>query len=157
MLWGFVVWKAWVSEERGSLAESSPGPGRVGSVRLMFMMAVERRRSVRPTWGEVLLRFELVDERRESCCWMPALMVAAAAREKDEERGEGVCRRCVSAVLLMTRDWCGEAFGEREGGRELRSGAMVSLGGISLEIWLCHGRSVCICGKLRLSYVCGSS
>ena len=56
---------------------------------------------------------------------MPALMLAAAAKEKDDDRGDGVCRRWGSAVLVKTRDWWGEAFGERDGGSELRSGAMV--------------------------------
>lgn len=42
---------------------------------------------------------------------MPALMEAAAASETEEDLGEGGC-------LLFT--------GDLEGGRELRSGAMVS-------------------------------
>ena len=51
---------------------------------------------------------------------MPALIVAAAARETDEDRGDGV-----GAVSVpRTRDWSGELFGERDGGREFRSGAM---------------------------------
>ena len=57
---------------------------------------------------------------------MPALIVAAAARETEEERGdgEGVDRLSASGLLAMTRDWRGELVGELEGGRELRSGAM---------------------------------
>ena len=92
-------------------------------------MAVDRRRSALPICGDPhLLRFELVDERLESCCCMPALMVAAAARENDDDRGDGVWRRWTSALLLKTRDWWGDEFGERDGGRELRSGAMVTWG-----------------------------
>ena len=132
---GLVVWKAWPMEVRGSLPCISPGPGREGSFRLMFMTAVDLRRSLLPTCGDALLRLELVEERRESCCCMPALMLAAAANEKDDDRGDGVCRRWVSAVLVKTRDWWGEAFGERDGGRELRSGAMTEYWKDSGVIW----------------------
>ena len=46
-------------------------------------------------------------------------MVADAARDRDEERGEGeAVGRC---------DWRGVPEGDRDGGRELRSGAMLLL------------------------------
>ena len=57
-------------------------------------------------------------------------MVAAAARDTEEERGdgEGVWWRMLSGPEWRTRDWSGEPDGEREGGRELRSGAIESIG-----------------------------
>lgn len=46
-----------------------------------------------------------MDERLESWLWMPALMVAAAARETDEDRGdgEGVWRLKESPLAVNTR------------------------------------------------------
>ena len=41
-------------------------------------------RSLRLICGEGRPRFELVDERRDSSFWKPALIVAAAAREELE-------------------------------------------------------------------------
>ena len=59
-----------------------------------------------------------------------AFMVAAAASETEEERGEGVSRRLRygsigGAVEYVGRVCKGEDDVEREGGRELRSGAIV--------------------------------
>jgi hypothetical protein len=72
-----------------SLLLSSPGAGKVGSLRLKLMATLERRRSPLPIRGEP--RVLLVDEfRREISA---AFIVAAAAREIEEERGEGVSRR----------------------------------------------------------------
>lgn len=119
-----MVRKEWPIDERWSPDWSSPGPGSAGSLKLRFMATTDLRRccSFLPTCGDARLRFELVDDRRESCCWcwMPALIVAAAARETDEDRGDGV--GAVSAP--RTRDWSGELFGERDRGREFRSGAI---------------------------------
>lgn len=57
---------------------------------------------------------------------MPALMVAEAARESDDERGEdepgGPWRG--SGLTVETRAWRGEPEDDREGGRELRSGIL---------------------------------
>lgn len=46
-------------------------------------------RSVRLACGKGRPRFELVDERRGSSFWKPALIVAAAAREELEAWREG--------------------------------------------------------------------
>lgn len=91
-------------------------------------MTVDLRRSFLPVCGEPRLRFELVDERRESWFCMPALMVAAAARDTEEERGDGdgVWRRKLSGFAWKTRDWSGDPDGEREGGKEFRSGAIMA-------------------------------
>ena len=87
--WGLAVRKGWfiVVGERRSPVCSSPGPGSAGSYELK--KALERLRSLCPTCGEGRPRFEVTEERRESSCWMPALMVAAAARDEDEALGEG--------------------------------------------------------------------
>ena len=53
------------------------------------MATLDLRRSLLPIWGEGRLRFELVDEWRESWFWIPALMVAAAARETEDDLGDG--------------------------------------------------------------------
>ncbi len=87
---------------------------------------LDRRRSV------PLLRADPLEDRRDSWC-IPALTVAAAASEWDTlcEDGEGVCWLVASwlerKLEEAMRDWCGEleTEGEREGGRELRSGAIV--------------------------------
>lgn len=59
---------------------------------------------------------------------MPALMVAAAARDTEEERGdgEGVWRRKLSGFAWRTRDWSGDPDGDLDGGREFRSGAIMT-------------------------------
>lgn len=124
MLVGLAVLKALPIEDRWSLLDSSPGPGRLGSFKLRFMATAERRRSeARPAWGEP--RLLLVEERREMSA---ALIVAAAAKDTEEDRGdgEGVWRRRASGVDGRTRDCIGEDDVEREGGRELRSGDIMS-------------------------------
>ena len=73
---------------RGSLLCSSPGPGSAGSLRLRFIATLDRLRSLLADMGGRLLR-ELTELRLESCC-MPALMVAAAARETEELLGDRV-------------------------------------------------------------------
>lgn len=56
-------------------------------------------------------------------------MVAEAARDRDDERGEdepgGPWRG--SGLTVGIRAWRGEPEDEREGGRELRSGILVSI------------------------------
>lgn len=59
-----------------------------------------------------------------------AFIEAAAARDTDEERGEGVSRRLRSiagAAEYAERACKGEEESEREGGSELRSGAISEL------------------------------
>ena len=94
------------------------------------MATVDLRRSFLETCGELRLRLELVEERRESWFWIPALMDAAAARETEEERSRGG-EVSDSGFSLGSRGWRGEAFGEREGGRELRSGAILTKGALN--------------------------
>jgi hypothetical protein len=59
-----------------------------------------------------------------------AFMVAAAARDTEEERGDGVSRRfrCESrggaAAAWVVRVCSGDDDVERDGGREFRSGAI---------------------------------
>lgn len=88
------------------------------------MVTAERRRSeaLAPA-GEP--RVLLVEDRRDMSA---AFMVAAAARDTEEERGDGdgVWRRRASGFGWNTRDCIGEEEVEREGGRELRSGAMAA-------------------------------
>ena len=138
--------KACPIDERGSPAWSSPGPGKLGSFRFRLMATFDRRRSALATCGEPR-RLELVDERLESWCWMPALMVAAAARETEEVRcsGDGVWRLRDSALLPNTRDWNGEASGDLEGGRELRSGAMAEDGNLVAYAKTCVDILNCMC------------
>ena len=116
----------------------SPGPGSAESFRLRFMATFERWRSTaRPVAAEALavatgeprVRPELVEERRELCCccccwfWIPALMVAAAA--KDVERGDGEG----GSPLLRLRECEAEGLVSEDiaVGSELRSGAMLRL------------------------------
>jgi hypothetical protein len=85
-----------------------------------------RRELALPVRGEPRL-FPAAELRR---LMSAAFMVAAAARETEEDRGEGVSRRlrCGSiggAVEYGVRVCRGEDDVEREGGRELRSGAIV--------------------------------
>lgn len=72
-----------------SLLLSSPGTGDVELSRLRLMATLDRRRSPRPIRGEP--RVLLADEFRRDMS--AAFMVAAAARDMEEERGEGVSRR----------------------------------------------------------------
>ncbi len=69
---------------------SSPGPGRAGSK--LLRITLDLRRSYCPNCGERAGgRVETRDERREgSCCRLALFIVAAAAREGVEARGEGV-------------------------------------------------------------------
>ncbi len=53
------------------------------------MATLDLRRSLLPIWGGGRLRFELEDEWRESWFCIPALIVAAAARETEDDLGEG--------------------------------------------------------------------
>ncbi len=121
--------KLWPRLMRGSLLESSPGEGRVGSPRLKFAATWERRRSLgmRPRWGEPRL---LRDDLRDS--WA-ALVMAAVAREMDEVRGEGVCCRlggeAAAVADWMDRGCIGEDEVDRDGGREFRSGGAMERGG----------------------------
>lgn len=82
------------------------------------MVTLDLRRSIRPTVTDGRLRFELDEDRRESSFWMPAFIVAEAAREREDERGDGelVGGRCC---------WRGVPEGDRDGGKELRSGAIL--------------------------------
>ena len=92
----------------------------VGSFRLSCVVTLDRRRSpARPSRGESRL---LVEERREISA---ALIVAAAARDMDEERGEGVSCRFGGANV---RGWIGEDDMLREGGSEFKSGAIARVG-----------------------------
>lgn len=56
---------------------------------------------------------------------MPAFMVAAAARDTDDDLGDGdgVSRRSSSGFPKF-RGWVAASEGEREGGREFKSGAI---------------------------------
>lgn len=69
-------------------------------------MTMDLRRSFLTACVEPRFRLELTEERRESWFWIPALMVAAAARDTEEERGdgEGVWWRKVSGFERRTRD-----------------------------------------------------
>ena len=83
---GLEVEKGAGFDARGSLLCSSPGPGIAGSFRLRLMATLVRRASALVgAAGRLLL--ELTELRRESCC-MPALMVAAAAKETEDPRGD---------------------------------------------------------------------
>ena len=88
------------------------------------MATVDLLRSwTRPNLGEPRLAPEL---RRDKSV---ALIVAVAVSEVDEERGDGVSRRCRIGSMGCGEGWrargCnGEAEVERDGGSELRSGAM---------------------------------
>jgi hypothetical protein len=76
---------------------------------------------MRPRRGEPLvLREDLLDS-------FAAFVTAAAAREKDELRGEGVWLRLGGMFAVCIERGCiGDDEVDREGGRELRSGgAMV--------------------------------
>jgi hypothetical protein len=86
MLDGLPVLKKFI---RWSLLLSSPGAGIVGSFRLRLMATLDRRLSPRPILGEP--RVLLVDEFRRDIS--AAFIVAAAAREIDDDRGEGVSLR----------------------------------------------------------------
>ena len=68
---------------------SSTGDGKVGSLRVKPIATFDLLRSPLPTRGEprVLLVEEFLREMSA------AFIVAAAAREIEEERGEGVSRR----------------------------------------------------------------
>jgi hypothetical protein len=83
---GLEVRKGCPAEARRSPVWSSPGPGRAGSFRVMA--ALDLLLSRREKAGEP------ESEGRRESCWMPALMLAAAASETEEERGDGdgVCR-----------------------------------------------------------------
>ena len=95
------------------------------------MATFDLRRSVLPvveTGGR--LRFELEDERREPSCCIPALIVADAASEREDECGDGAAVEGLrgSRLLLCTRVWWGVLDNDRDGGRELRSGILILLG-----------------------------
>lgn len=87
-----------------------------------------RRSELRPIGTDGRFRFEVLEERRESSFWMPALMVADAARESEDERGEGEPgERWRGSVLAAgLRVWRGEPDNERDGGREFRSGISIA-------------------------------
>lgn len=97
---------------------------------MMFMATWERRRSAaRPRWGEELPRL-LAEERRERSA---AFMLAAAAREVDDARGEGVSRRGAGGMGVALVCCAGEEDigDDEEGGRELRSGG---IGHVNMQI-----------------------
>jgi hypothetical protein len=100
----------------------SPGAGTAGSLRLRFRRMLDLRRA-RSTSRRMLPE----DWRRRSSFWMPAFMVAAAARECG-----GVCEGDCDMVRLSwsagaARAWRGLAAGDGdEGGSEFRSGGMAS-------------------------------
>lgn len=104
--------------ERRSEEESSPGAGRVGSLRLMFIATWERRRSEgkRSKRGEERLMLE-----RRSV----ALIDAAAAREWVEGRGELLLSRRGMAMLIER--------GEFVGGRVFMSGGMPSSANVDVN------------------------
>ena len=80
----------WPRLDLWSLLESSPGLGRLGSLRLRFIATAEVRRELAlPGRGEPRL-LPAAELRR---LMSAAFMVAAAASETEEERGEGVSRR----------------------------------------------------------------
>lgn len=117
-------------DERWSLLGSSPGPGTLGSFRLRLIPTAERRRS--ETDGLPVVRGELRDDWRDRDR-SAAFIVAAAASDMLEERGEGDRPCPPSGVGGKFRCWSGEDEVEREGGRELRSGGMVN--GWSVSNW----------------------
>ena len=57
-------------------------------------------------------------------------MVAAAARETGDDRGEDDCAWTPSEVAKL-RDWNGDEEVEREGGSEFRSGGIAARTGVS--------------------------
>jgi hypothetical protein len=96
----------------------------VGSFRLRFIATCERLLSVAtlseatlPSRGEPRL---LADDLREMSA---AFILAAAAREVEARRGDGLsCLSGGDTALCIARNRMGEEFMFREGGRELRSG-----------------------------------
>ncbi len=99
----------------------------VGSFRLRFIATCERLRSdaILDCLGDPRLLAEDLRERSA------ALREAAAAREVEPRRGDGLSCLSGGATMLWTaRDCMGdEAVGDREGGRELRSGGDIFGGG----------------------------
>lgn len=95
---------------------SSPGEGIAGSFKFKFMATWDLLRSdvVLSRRGDPLLLLDLLSV---------AFIVAAAARECVEGRGEGVLsRRGVVMATAIDRGWAG---GDGlEAGKELRSGGM---------------------------------
>jgi len=110
---------------RGSLLDNSPGLGRAGSFRLRLIATCDRLRSdeIRPRRGELRL---LMDGRLDRSA---ALMLAAAARDTEDARGDGVC--CLfggDAAACMALGCIGDEDIDRDGGREFRSGGAMILG-----------------------------
>ena len=95
------------------------------------MVTCDRRRSLgtRPSRGDPLL---LVEERLDS---LAAFVTAAAARDIEEFRGEGVSGRVGGwLAACMERGCIGEEEVDLEGGREFKSG------GAMKEQWLLRMR-----------------
>jgi hypothetical protein len=112
---GLAVVKLWAMLVLWSLLGNSPGPGMVGSLRLRLMATLDLLRSLAlPSRGEPRL---LVEECRERSA---AFIVAAAANDMEDDRGEGVSCGGAKALGCM-----GEVDMDLEGGREFKSGGMM--------------------------------
>lgn len=100
----------------------------LGSLRFKFIATALRRRSdARLGRGEP--RFRVAEFLLDKSA---ALMVAAAARDTEDDLGEGdgvlLNRESAGGIeVLIARVFMGEAEVEREGGRELMSGAILLL------------------------------
>ena len=122
MLDGLLDEKLCPRARRGSFEESSPGEGIEGSLRLMFMATCDLLRSpALPRRGEPVPLL-LAEERRDKSA---AFIVAAAASEVEDARGDGVSWRGVGGIL-DGREVTGEVDVDMlwDRGRELRSGGI---------------------------------
>lgn len=92
-----------------------------------MVTALLRRSDARAGRGEARLR--LAELRLDKSA---ALIVAAAARDTEEDRGEGegvlLSKESAGGIeVLIARVFKGEVDVDRDGGRELISGAILSL------------------------------